>query len=85
MTTAVVTGAARGIGVAIASSLVARGHRVLLTDLDGEAVERAAYTVGSGAWGVAQDVRDAASHATVAALASERGRLAVWVNNAGDV
>jgi short-subunit dehydrogenase len=55
---------------------------VLLTDLDGEAVEQAAHTVGRGAWGTVQDVRNTSSHHTVAALAAERGRLAVWVNNA---
>jgi short-subunit dehydrogenase len=82
-TTAVVTGAARGIGLAIAKSLAARGHRVLLTDLNGEAAERVARTIGPGAWGVAQDVRNAASHDAVTALAAERGPLAIWVNNAG--
>jgi short-subunit dehydrogenase len=62
--------------------LAARGHQVLLTDLDGDAVDQAAHTVGDSAWGTVQDVGDPSSHQTVAALAAERGRLAVWVNNA---
>jgi NAD(P)-dependent dehydrogenase (short-subunit alcohol dehydrogenase family) len=37
-TSAVVTGAARGFGREIARRLVARGHRVLITDLDADAV-----------------------------------------------
>lgn len=82
-TTAVVTGAGRGIGLEIARVLAERGHRVLLTDVDGDAAAAAADQVGHGAWAVAQDVRDAASHDAVAARAAEEGRLAVWVNNAG--
>lgn len=80
---AVVTGAGRGIGLAIAKALAAAGHRVLITDVDGDAAQRAAESVGRGAWGVAQDVRDVAGHEAVAALAAQQGRLAVWVNNAG--
>lgn len=80
---AVVTGAGRGIGLAIAKALAAQGHRVLITDVDGDAAQRAAETVGRGAWGVAQDVRDVAGHQGIAALAAEQGRIAVWVNNAG--
>ncbi|MUL67236.1 short-chain dehydrogenase [Mycobacterium sp. CBMA 234] len=82
-TIAVVTGAARGIGLAIAKALAAQGHRVLITDVDGDAAQRAAEVVGRGAWGVAQDVRDVASHQAIAADAAEQGRIAVWVNNAG--
>jgi NAD(P)-dependent dehydrogenase (short-subunit alcohol dehydrogenase family) len=79
---AVVTGAARGIGRAVAVRLVAAGYAVVLTDVDGAAVRRTAEEVGAVA-GHAQDVRDPASHARVAAEAARHGRLAVWVNNAG--
>lgn len=80
---AVVTGAGRGIGLALARRLAAAGHRVVLTDLDGEAAERAASLVGHGAVGVEQDVRDIASHRAVADEAEKLGPVAVWANNAG--
>ena len=82
-TVAVVTGAARGIGLEFAHQLAAAGHRVLMTDLDGDAVAAAATAVGSGAWSMAQDVRDLESHRVVAREAAGAGTLAVWVNNAG--
>lgn len=81
-TSAVVTGAARGIGRAIAVELVRLGHHVVLTDVDGDAVRRTAQEIGAAA-GLAQDVREAQSHRDVAAEAQRHGRLAVWVNNAG--
>ncbi|MGH3318107.1 MAG: SDR family oxidoreductase [Nocardioidaceae bacterium] len=79
---AVVTGAARGIGRAIAERLVAHGYAVVLTDVDGESAARTATEIGAVA-GLTQDVRDEAGHHTVAAEASRYGQLAVWVNNAG--
>lgn len=79
---AVVTGAARGIGRGIAQRLVGQGYAVVVTDVDGPAVRRTAEEVGAVA-GLAQDVRDEASHAGVVAEAARHGRLAVWVNNAG--
>lgn len=79
---AVVTGAARGIGRAIAQQLVGQGYAVLVTDVDEPAVRRTADVLGAVA-GLGQDVRDEASHAAVAAEAARLGRLAVWVNNAG--
>lgn len=79
---AVVTGAARGIGRSVAERLVRRGYVVVVTDLDADRVRRTAEEVGAAGW-VAQDVRDEASHARVAAEAARHGRLAVWVNNAG--
>jgi short-subunit dehydrogenase len=78
---AVVTGAARGFGREIARRLVARGHRVLITDLDADAVTAAGAELGTGA--IAADARVAADHARVAAAAAELGPVRVWVNNAG--
>ncbi len=82
-TSAVVTGAGRGIGRAIAIRLAARGHRLLVTDIDGAAAERTAQEIGNGAVGMAHDVRVIAEHRAVAAEASSLGPLSVWVNNAG--
>lgn len=76
------TGGARGIGRAIAEQMVARGHRVVVTDLDGEGAARTASEIGA-AEGVAQDVRDAASHRSVAESAARHGVLKSWFNNAG--
>ncbi|MFI7577345.1 SDR family NAD(P)-dependent oxidoreductase [Micromonospora sp. NPDC049497] len=78
---AVVTGAAGGLGRAIAAALHADGWRVLLTDLDGDAVAAAAAPLGG--WSRALDVRDEAACAETAAEAAGRGGLGLWVNNAG--
>jgi NAD(P)-dependent dehydrogenase (short-subunit alcohol dehydrogenase family) len=79
---AVVTGAARGIGRAIAARLVADGYAVVVADVDGAAARRTATEIGAVA-GVVQDVRDEAAHHSVAAEALAHGPLGVWVNNAG--
>ena len=81
-TSCVVTGAARGIGRGIAEQMVARGHRVVVTDIDAEGAARTAAEIGA-AEGVGQDVRDPASHREVAEAAGRHGELAVWFNNAG--
>jgi NAD(P)-dependent dehydrogenase (short-subunit alcohol dehydrogenase family) len=78
----VVTGAARGIGRGIAERMVARGHRVVVTDIDGEGAARTASEIGAAA-GIGQDVRDPASHRAVAEAATGYGELVAWFNNAG--
>lgn len=78
-----VTGAGRGFGREIARRLAGRGYAVLVSDIDSEAAAATAEEIGSGAWSQGADVRDADAHRALAASAAERGRLDVWVNNAG--
>lgn len=83
---AVVTGAARGIGAAIAELLARDGAHVVLADRDGEvAAETAARLAANGLSTLATntDVTDAASIEALAQLIGERwGRLDILVNNA---
>jgi 2-dehydro-3-deoxy-L-rhamnonate dehydrogenase (NAD+) len=82
--TALVTGAARGIGLAIASRFAADGARVALLDLDGAAADAAAKKVGGGAIALAADVTKAADvDAAVHRVVDAWGRLDILVNNAG--
>jgi NAD(P)-dependent dehydrogenase (short-subunit alcohol dehydrogenase family) len=82
--TALVTGAARGIGLAIATRLAADGARVALLDQDGAAVEAAARSLGGAAMALVADVTRAKDvDAAVSRVASGWGRLDVLVNNAG--
>ncbi|MDQ0939535.1 SDR family NAD(P)-dependent oxidoreductase [Streptomyces sp. V1I1] len=76
--TALVTGANRGLGLAVGSLLHARGFRVVLGGRDEEAVTTAASELGAEA--VVLDVSDDAS---VKRAAERVGRVDVLVNNAG--
>jgi NAD(P)-dependent dehydrogenase (short-subunit alcohol dehydrogenase family) len=84
--TAVVTGAASGLGRGIAESLVAEGMRVVIADNRLEAAETTAGEIGDQA--VAMEI-DVTSRASVEALADrvdrELGGVSVLVNNAGVV
>jgi len=84
--TAVITGGAGGLGLAMAQALLAEGANVVLTDVSSEALDRAvagldrpgrtARSLGSAS--------DPAAVAAAAAVALETfGSLDVWVNNAG--
>src|SRR5438445_675604 len=80
---ALVTGAARGIGLAIASRFVAEGARVALVDVD-PGVEGAATRLGEQALGlIADGTATAAVERGVASVHQRWGRLDVVVNNAG--
>lgn len=78
----VVTGGARGIGRGIAELMVARGHPVVIGDIDAAAVAATAEEIGAVA-GLAHDVRDPDAHRAVAEEASRHGRVTTWFNNAG--
>jgi short-subunit dehydrogenase len=77
-----ITGAARGIGLATAELLVADGARVVLADLDGELAASAAASLGARSVGL--DVTDhAAFTAALDAIETDGGPLDVLINNAG--
>jgi 2-hydroxycyclohexanecarboxyl-CoA dehydrogenase len=84
---AIVTGAARGIGHAIATRLCDAGMAVALCDLDADAVRAAADQLATGGrrtLAVPLDVSDgAAVRAAVAKATAELGPVDVLVNNAG--
>src|SRR5262245_47289731 len=79
---ALVTGAARGIGQAIADLLVANDATVIYSDRDFPAAEAAASAQHCRA--LLLDVTDESQvEQSVAMIANERGRLDIVVNNAG--
>ena len=82
--TAFVTGAARGIGLAISQRLLADGARVVMVDRDAAAIEDAAKRLGRAARAIVADVtRTADVNAAVTAAHDWHGRLDIVVNNAG--
>jgi NAD(P)-dependent dehydrogenase (short-subunit alcohol dehydrogenase family) len=79
---AIVTGAAHGIGRAVAHHLARQGWQVALADIDGEAVSAAAADIGGA--GVACDVGSEADVERLVAVARARlGRIDAIVSNAG--
>jgi 3-oxoacyl-[acyl-carrier protein] reductase len=82
--TALVTGGARGIGLAIAGRLLADGARVAVLDRDADAVQKAAAGMGAGAMALVADVTQTADvNRAVQAAHDWHGRLDIVVNNAG--
>ena len=82
--TSVVTGGARGIGLATAQELAAHGSNIVVADLDAAALGRAAETLQTNVVKVVCDVTSPGDvDALVAAAVDSFGSLDVMVNNAG--
>lgn len=83
---ALVTGASRGIGEAIARRLAGTGARVLLAARSEERVTEIAEEInaaGGDASGVALDIASADARGAISSLIEREGRIDILVNNAG--
>ncbi|WFS20826.1 SDR family oxidoreductase [Pseudomonas sp. 905_Psudmo1] len=80
---ALVTGAARGIGLGISAWLITEGWQVVLADVDRERGSRVARALGDNAWFVAMDVaKEDQVSLGVAEVLGQFGRLDALVCNA---
>ena len=81
--TVVITGAATGIGAAMARAFADAGYRVAVTDVDVDAATRTASAI-DGAMALGLDVRDRGSiEAACRDAIREMGPLDIWVSSAG--
>src|ERR1700704_3715352 len=83
--TALVTGAARGIGLATAEALLAAGHRVAMVDKDAEAVRSAANKLPSGrVLALVQDLAHPDAGGSLDRAVRKRWEpVTILINNAG--
>ncbi len=80
---AVVTGAARGIGAAIAKAYVAEGARVAIADINLESAAQTAAAIGDAAYAIHLDVTDQNSiDACIESVEKQAGGVDILVNNA---
>lgn len=82
MPLALITGASRGFGLALAKGLAERGWQLIVDARDGRALESAARTIGPGVTAVAGDVADPAHRRELADAVVRAGGLDLLVNNA---
>jgi NAD(P)-dependent dehydrogenase (short-subunit alcohol dehydrogenase family) len=81
--TALITGAARGIGLAFAKAYVRDGAQVAIADIDFERAQNAAAEIGAAAIAVKMDVTDQASiDAAIARTVDVFGQIDILINNA---
>jgi Short-chain alcohol dehydrogenase of unknown specificity len=81
---AVITGGSGGIGEAVAARFLAEGAKVVLVDLDQDALDRVAARLGDGVAVYAGDITEPDANAAMVALATERfGGVDIFLANAG--
>jgi NAD(P)-dependent dehydrogenase (short-subunit alcohol dehydrogenase family) len=87
---AIVTGASRGLGLALASGLAEAGYQLIIDARDGDALEAAAAEIRArhdlprrAVLALPGDISDAGHRAALAAAAGERGGASLLINNAG--
>lgn len=81
---ALVTGGAKGIGLACAEALAADGYRIVISDIDAEAGRKAVEKIGNDALFLTCDMGDLdAVTRTFDTIEAEVGPVSVLVNNAG--
>ena len=81
---ALITGGARGIGYATAEVFIREGARVVVVDVDAEAVKEAAGALGEKATGMVMDVTQRSSvEEGVKKIVEDLGSVDILVNNAG--
>ena len=81
---AIVTGGGSGFGAGICAKFVAEGARVLVADINAQAAQDVAATLGAAAHGLRVDVASAADVRLMMDTAEQRwGRIDILVNNAG--
>lgn len=80
--TAIVTGASRGLGAAVAHELFTRGWTVIVDARDKEALEQATADLDKRSLAIAGDVTDPRHREDLIHAANEAGRLDLLVNNA---
>jgi len=81
---ALVTGGAQGIGYASAEALMEDGAKIILADINEDAVMAAAEKLGQGTVGMVCDIGDTAQiDAMFDAIAKDHGPVSILVNNAG--
>jgi NAD(P)-dependent dehydrogenase (short-subunit alcohol dehydrogenase family) len=80
---ALITGAARGIGRGFAESYIAEGATVAIGDINLDSAEKTAAQLGDGAYAVQLDVSDQDSiDGAIASVVSHAGKLDILINNA---
>lgn len=82
MALALVTGASRGFGRALAEQLAVRGWELLIDGRDPAALQRAAARIGPRAHAIAGDVTDPGHRRDLAEAAGRIGRVELLINNA---